>query len=140
MDKLKICDGCGKPRRIWKNLTEDGVRKRLCKECWSCHSSHSSKPIKQHKPLAPRSTKRTHEEKIYAGKRVIFMHQHSMCEANISGLCTHKSTDVHHKAGRIGSLLVDETQWMAVCRACHMWIETHPIEATEKGWRSSKTI
>jgi hypothetical protein len=29
---------------------------------------------------------------------------------------------------------------MAVCRTCHQWIETHPIEATEKGWRVSKTL
>ena len=139
MISQKKCDGCNKQRVIWKNHVQDGVRKRLCKECWSCQTIHSYKPTSK-KPLAPRSKKRSKQESEYSSKRKIFMLEHPMCQANISGLCTHKSTDVHHKAGRVGSLLLDESKWMAVCRTCHQWIETHPIEATEKGWRVSKTL
>jgi hypothetical protein len=138
----KHCDGCGKQLPIWKNVVVDGIRNRLCKHCWSCHKSNdsNSKPTKNKKPIAPRSHKRSQEERVYTGKRVIFMLEHPMCQANISGLCTHRSTDVHHKAGRVGSLLLDEQLWMSVCRVCHQWIEEHPIEATEQGWRVSKTI
>ena len=139
MNNLKICDGCGKQRKIWKNLTENGVRKRLCKECWSCQTRHSFKP-KNKKPLAPRSTKRAKQESEYSNKRKIFMLEHPMCQANISGLCTSQSTDVHHIKGRSGELLLEVSEWMSVCRACHQWIETHPIEATALGFRKSKTV
>lgn len=139
MNSLKKCDGCSRQRVIWKNHTENGVRKRLCKECWSCQSSHSPKPTKQ-KPLAPRSKKRAKQESEYSNKRKIFMSAHSMCQANISGLCTSTSTDIHHVKGRVGELLLDESYWMSVCRACHQWIETHPVEATQLGYRISKTV
>ena len=139
MNSLKTCDGCSRQRKIWKNLTENGVRKRLCKECWSCQTSHSYKPTKQ-KPLAPRSPKRAKQERDYSSKRKIFMLDHPMCQANISGLCTSNSTDVHHIAGRSGELLLDTSLWLSVCRACHHWIETHPIEATQLGFRKSKTV
>jgi hypothetical protein len=140
MSKLKICDGCHFPKVIWKNVIEEGERRKLCKECWSCHSSHSRKPTKVKKPIAPRSHKRKAQEKDYSSKRKIFMAEHPMCQANIPGLCTSQSTDIHHVKGRIGELLLDETHWMSVCRACHMYIETHPIEATELGFRKSKTL
>jgi hypothetical protein len=134
----KICDGCNRQRKIWKNLTQDGERKRYCKECWSCQSRYSIKPT--NKPLAPRSKKRASQEKEYSAKRKIFMLDNLICQANISGLCTTHSTDVHHIKGRSGDLLLDTNEWMSVCRACHMWIETHPVEATELGFRKSKTV
>jgi hypothetical protein len=140
MNNLKICDGCGKERKIWKNLTEDGERRKFCKGCWSCHSSHSQKPTKQKKPIAPRSTKRAKQEREYSDKRKIFMLANPICQANIPGLCTTQSTDVHHVMGRVGELLLEVKEWMSVCRACHMWIETHPLEATELGYRKSKTF
>jgi hypothetical protein len=40
--------------------------------------------------------------------------------------------------GRIGNLLTDETKFLAVCRACHDWIETHPKEAKELGYSISR--
>lgn len=139
MINSKICDGCGRQRMIWKNHTKNGVRKRLCKECWSCQTRHSYKPTNK-KPLAPRSTKRAKQESEYSNKRKIFMLEHPMCQANISGLCTSQSTDVHHIKGRSGELLLEVSEWMSVCRACHTWIETHPIEATALGFRKSKTV
>jgi hypothetical protein len=139
MAKLKTCDECGNQRPIWKNAVIDGVRKRFCKTCWGCHSSKTSvKKPTESKPIAPRSRKRTKQEKLYAGKSAIFKVTHSMCEAAIVGLCTHKTTDVHHIAGRSGDMLLDEDEWMGVCRACHDWIETHPTEATSLGFRKSK--
>jgi hypothetical protein len=133
--KMKRCDGCGEQRPIWKNMVVDGVRNRLCKSCWSCQpgKDNKSKPT-QRKPIAPRSSKRSQEEKRYAAKRVMFMMEHQLCQVNISGLCTQRSTDVHHKAGRVADLLVDETEWIAVCRACHDFIHTHPKDAREMGW------
>jgi len=34
----------------------------------------------------------------------------------------------------VGNLLLDITHWLAVCRACHNWIENSPREAKEMGF------
>lgn len=139
MSNLKTCSACNRQKKIWKNVLENGERKRYCKECWSCQTRHSNKPTNK-KPLAPRSKKRAAQESEYSAKRKIFMSEHPLCQANISGLCTTQSTDIHHVKGRSGELLLEVSEWMSVCRACHMWIETHPIEAAELGYRKSKTV
>ena len=134
--KTKLCDGvCGEMRVIWKN--DKG--KRYCRQCWSAHKSTiKPKPTARQKRLPSRSPKRSREEKIYSGKRIIFLSAHPMCQAHISGICTQRATDVHHMCGRIGDLYLDEKFWLAVCRACHMYIETHPKEAREKGFSLTK--
>lgn len=133
--KMKLCDGCGEPRVIWKN--HGG--KRYCQRCWSAHSATTKpKPTARQKKLPPRSPKRIKEEAEYSKERKVFLVARPMCEAHIAGICTQHSTDVHHKAGRSGDLYLDKRYWLAVCRACHMWIETHPKEARELGYSLSK--
>ena len=134
--KKKICDGCGEQRFIWKNK----LGKRYCKFCWSRIQTMTNvkKPPKNYKPLATRSLKRAKQERTYSRLRKEFLLTNDRCQANLQGICTHKATDVHHIAGWTGDLLNDVNLWMAVCRSCHDWIETHPIEATEKGFRKSK--
>ncbi len=44
------------------------------------------------------------------------------------------STEVHHREGRIGEKLLDESTWMAVCNDVHMWIHANPSAARAKGW------
>ena len=132
MNNLKICSGCNRSKKIWKNVLEDGERKRYCKECWSCQTKHSYKPTTQ-KPLAPRSQKRAKQEKEYSAKRKIFLSEHPLCQANISGLCTSQSTDIHHIKGRSGELLLEVSEWMSACRSCHDWIHLNPKIARDKG-------
>lgn len=48
--------------------------------------------------------------------------------------CNGSATEVHHAKGRIGSNLLDIETFRAVCRPCHQYIETHPIEAKENNW------
>jgi hypothetical protein len=129
--KKKPCDRCGELNIIWKN---DGG-KRFCKQCWSAHSAKSKpKPTAVQKRLPQRSPKRIIQESIYSEKRKIYLSKHSMCKAHLPGICTQMATDVHHMAGRVGELYLDETHWIALCRACHMWIEEHPKEAKEMGF------
>ena len=45
-----------------------------------------------------------------------------------------KVTDIHHKAGRAGSFLLDTNFWLAVSRKGHMKIELNPIWAKENGY------
>jgi hypothetical protein len=131
--KKKICAGCGLESFIWKNV--DGMK--LCKQCSSntgVAKPSNTKPTARQKPIPPRSQKRTKEEKLYSGKRIIFLQENPMCQAHLPGICTKFSTDVHHKEGRIGDLLLDDTKWLAACRFCHEWIENNPEEAQEKGF------
>lgn len=131
--KKKKCDGCGEDAYIWKNVGG----KKLCKQCSSntgVAKLSISKPTAKLKLIAPRSQKRSKEERLYTAQRIIFLQENPMCQAHIPGICTKHSTDVHHKMGRIGELLLKIIYWLAVCRACHQWIEEHPIEAQEKGF------
>jgi hypothetical protein len=44
------------------------------------------------------------------------------------------STEIHHKKGRIGKLLIDKRYFLAVSRLGHIFIENNPNIAREKGW------
>ena len=129
--KLKICDRCGELRVIWKNDFGVDGRMRYCKTCWSAHKPPSGKPTA--KPIRSRSPKRQKQEAQYSKQSKPFKEAHPLCTATISNICTYYTTDVHHKDGRVEDKLTDETDWIAVCRACHMWIHEHPREARELG-------
>ena len=88
----------------------------------------SNKPIRQVSPL------RKERLKEYAVKRELYLRQHPVCEC-----CTSKpSVEIHHTRGRENERLVDEADWMAVCRPCHQWIETNRTEAYERGYLRSR--
>lgn len=132
----KHCDKCGELRVIWKN---DGG-KRFCKYCWSAHKTTGKiKPTIKQKRIPPRSPKRIIQDAEYSKKRIIFLTDNPLCQAHLPGICTNLSTDVHHKKGRVGTLFLDETHWLSVCRACHSYIETHPKESRLIGHSESKT-
>lgn len=82
------------------------------------------------------SKKRELEMAPYLKERDQFLSIHTVCQ------CCHtkKATDLHHRRGRSGSLLMDSRHWMAACRACHNWIGDHPEEARAKGWIAAKGL
>jgi nitrate/TMAO reductase-like tetraheme cytochrome c subunit len=125
--KPKKCSGCGVEKKIWKR---QGAEK-FCKECWSCHSSKDIKPTKQ-KPLSPKSSKQQKLDAIYSILREKFLKHHPMCEANLPG-CSLNAHDIHHSKGRTGNLMLDDTEFVAVCRSCHTWIHENPKQAKELG-------
>jgi len=45
-----------------------------------------------------------------------------------------RSSEVHHRDKRRGNRLLDETQWLAVSRRSHRWIEEHKRAARESGF------
>lgn len=77
------------------------------------------------------SRKRALELKIYAQIRKDFLFTHSTCQ--FPG-CVRLASDVHHVRGRLGSRLLDQRSWKAVCRICHTWLHDHPKEARKMGW------
>lgn len=62
--------------------------------------------------------------KAYNAKRKAFLHRRPCCQK-----CGGKASDIHHKRGRAGTLLVDERHWASVCRECHNWIGENPLES-----------
>lgn len=129
IQKKKICSRCNLESFIW---TSRGGEK-LCKKC-STTGVDMKKPTIKAKPIAPRSQKRSKEEKLYSAKRVLFLLEFPMCQANIQGVCKGQATEVHHKKGRIGNDLLDETNWLALCHNCHEYVENHREFAMEKGY------
>ena len=123
--KLKMCAGCSQLKHIWKSHKKD----KYCKECWYT--------IEKPKSISPVSKKRRVEMDEYYKKRLAFLALHRSCQAKLTG-CTGKSTDVHHKAGRVGDNYLNMNTWLAVCRSCHSWIETNPVEAKELGLSESR--
>jgi len=130
IQKKKICDKCGLEAFIWSS--RGGTR--LCKKCANTGvaTNKLNKPTK--KPIAPRSQKRSLEEKLYSLRRKVFLQNHPMCEAHIQGICTGQATECHHKKGRVGKDLLDELNWLALCHSCHEYVENHREFAMEKGF------
>lgn len=44
------------------------------------------------------------------------------------------ATDIHHRKGRVGSLLCDTKWWMALCRVDHDKVHNNVAWAKEKGY------
>lgn len=80
------------------------------------------------------------QEKINRAYAVIssqFKKDHPICQVCIKckGAPT---TDCHHPIGRIGNAMLDSTQYIATCRACHNYLEAHPTHAKELGFSKSR--
>jgi hypothetical protein len=73
----------------------------------------------------------------YSRLRDAFLTAKPRCEAKLVG-CTGVSTEIHHKAGRVGDKYLRIGTWLAVCRNCHTWIEINPAEAKELGFSESR--
>lgn len=42
------------------------------------------------------------------------------------------------KMGCVGDNYLKMGTWLSVCRSCHAWIETNPLEAKELGFSESR--
>ena len=74
----------------------------------------------------------------YKKLRIKFLSE-KMCQAKIYN-CSLRPTDVHHMKGRIGDNLLDTSNWLAVCRSCHNWIENNPEESKELGFSKNRLL
>jgi len=136
--KPKKCDGCETIQPIWK---KEGS-KRYCKHCWNSQDIKGLSSIKKptaRKALAAKSSKQEKLDELYSVLRAQFLKRKPYCQAHLPG-CAINATDVHHKKGRIGNLLLDDTEFLAVCRSCHGWIETHPQEAKLLNFSKSREL
>ena len=103
-------------------------RKQIDAEYEVFHPSQLKLINKARKPLNKVSTGQKQRNRVYTTLRKIFLENHKICEAKLSG-CRCAASEVHHKAGRIGSNFLNVKTWLAVCESCHKWIEANPDEA-----------
>jgi hypothetical protein len=47
---------------------------------------------------------------------------------------SNRLSEVHHRRGRVGRLLLDDRHWMPVSKSGHRWIHKHPNLARERQW------
>lgn len=92
------------------------------------------------KPRSEINKVSTQQEKINRVYSVIcsqFKKSNPVCMIKIK--CHGAPTeDVHHPDGRIGGRMLDDSQFIATCRACHIWVEEHPKEAKKLGFSKSR--
>ena len=82
-----------------------------------------------------RSKKGQKEDRQYLIKRLQFLAQPRNQRCPITGQMT---TEIHHKKGRVGKLLLDQNYWLAVSREGHRKIEENPEWAKEMGYSVSR--
>lgn len=92
----------------------------------------SPRPKKKGKGIRRAKPERAIDLKQYSKRRLVFLRVNHACEAFIEG-CSGAATDVHHRKGRIGKLLLDEKYWLPCCRSCHTYIHNNPSEARQRG-------
>jgi len=101
-----------------------------CTDTNPCHYCQRQAERAKKKPIKPRSDKRAKQETEYNKKRKDYLNKYSVCQAGLVG-CTKVATTIHHIEGRIGALLTDTDNFIALCMNCHVFVENHPKEAKE---------
>ena len=117
--KEGVCVCCERKRLIYS--------KKMCQSCyWSDNKKKNEgkqKTIKEFKPIPKISQKRKIENAKYIVLRIEFLGKK---ENSICPVTGEKTTEIHHKKGRVGSLFLDIRYWLAVSREGHKKIEENP--------------
>jgi len=87
---------------------------------------------KRSKSLAAEMRKYIPEMKAFLAKP-----GNEFCKIRMGG-CTNKAVCIHHPAGRIGSKLRDQSEWVPSCGSCNLQVEIKDLEAREKGFKKSR--
>ena len=136
--KIKTCDACGKEGNLWKAKTKTQLG--LCKSCAMKNAtqignykittkSSDIKPVEKKKskknisPIAEKEKKRLAEYRVVRDE---WLGINKRCQFPN---CYSRDVQLHHAAGRIGSLLTDTRYFRALCDTHHRWVELHPVEA-----------
>ena len=123
--KAKKCKGCGELFKPRFSTTEKHCSLNCFKQEDKTKKNNPSKRIKQV------SDKRKIENLKYSVLRIEYLSKIENQKCPINGKPT---TDIHHKKGRIGSLLLDTRYWVALSRESHIFVENNPEWAKENGY------
>lgn len=96
-----------------------------------------AKPEK--KGMVRRGEKLKEEYKGYKKQLKVFLakEENQICQIKAKG-CTGQATTVHHTAGRTGTQLKNEADWLACCTHCNLSVEINDAEAREKGFKKTR--
>ena len=129
--KEGVCVCCERKRLIYS--------KKMCQSCyWSDNKKKNEgkqKTIKEFKPIPKISQKKKIENLKYQVLRTEFLGKKENQVCPITGK---KTTEIHHKKGRVGSLFLDIRYWLAVSREGHKKIEENPEWAKKEGYSLSR--
>lgn len=129
--KEGVCVCCERKRLIYS--------KKMCQSCyWSDNKKKNEgkqKTIKEFKPIPKISQKRKIENAKYIVLRIEFLGKK---ENSICPVTGEKTTEIHHKKGRVGNLFLDVRYWLAVSREGHKRIEENPEWAKKEGYSLSR--
>ncbi len=88
---------------------------------------------KKQKPIRKLSERRQKEYDEYYRIHPIFL------KGKICPITKKPATEIHHKKGKIGKLLIDQRYFLGVTRTGHIWIENNPAEAEKLGYVIKRT-
>ena len=129
--KEGVCVCCERKRLIYS--------KKKCQSCyWSDNKKKNEgkqKTIKEFKPIPKISQKRKIENAKYIVLRIEFLGKK---ENSICPVTGEKTTEIHHKKGRVGSLFLNTKFWLGVSRKGHLKIENNPEWAKENGFSENR--
>jgi len=128
--KMKECNGCHQEKYIYKNVTIDGVRYKLCKDC-AFKEDIKVKPSKTQ--IKKVSDKKKKLDGMYSKLRKIQLEKFPVCQIS-TDYCTKQSTEIHHAAYRTGDTFLGVDTWFATCRSCHKWVHANPRAARQLGF------
>lgn len=78
------------------------------------------------------SLKRARQLREYRPARDAFLADNPVCQFPAG--CDSATTELHHRRGRRGLRLLDQTYWSASCAFHNEFAETHTGEALALGW------
>jgi O6-methylguanine-DNA--protein-cysteine methyltransferase len=90
---------------------------------------YQSKKVKKPRRIKKVSDKRKVENEVYTEVRKEYLSKNPMCEC-----CQGLATEIHHKAGRVGTFLTDSFTFMAICAPCHRLLHDDHSYALETGY------
>ena len=123
--------GCGLPQMQRKYGLGYACR---CYPNWLQNSEEGQEMIIKNSKRAKMysvSAKQSKRLKEYNKLRLEFL---SKPENQICPITGGKTTEIHHKKGRIGKLLNDTRYWIALSRDGHLEVEFRPTWAKENGY------
>ena len=124
------------PKALWTRIKSPGFRQQQ-------ERAHPERTAAG--GIKARSDSEARRMESYRPIAELYKRLHPLCEAcpKIRGVGTtdrNPTDDVHHRKGRAGLLLFDIRHYLAVCRQCHQWIQSCPLEARELGLDESHKI
>lgn len=102
------------------------VKAMFCARCNEAQKRAKKGLPTKRPPLNQRSEKREKLDALYSIVSKQYLKDHPKCEANIQGVCSFVSKDIHHlySGANRSKYYIDETTFKAVCRNCHTHIHS----------------